>query len=494
MPHAILQSLYRLGETVAGSEKEKIAVEELRARLEPLCDEVRVEYVPVTVWSERHCVVEAGGKIVECSAHPPTPSIDIEAKIVKVGIDDVFRKRVDAEDKLVVVEGVEDPDDVAEATSILSDLGALGVVFVDPLEALRRVVVYSEAVPCYRSPKRRAVPAVHVPRSVSPLLETGNKARILVEADKRKGFGMNVVGDIHGSRERLVYLSAHHDHWFWGCIDNLVGVAMVLDVARELQRLRLRKSLRIAFFSAEEGLPESETPFYWAVGSRMHVVNNWRDVGERIEIMINIDVPYGSLKLAATGLEAVGLAKYLGIDVDPYGFIYDTFPFSALGVPTLTIENFEATLEDGIYHSTLDDLNRVSTSSYARGVSLARQVLKIVDGIDVERFASLGLLEVSKQLINRGALPSIAVKGVQRCLERVGLRREVLRVVNSAVFGYAIDKNFLTKPGVRELSGVVPWNPGTIEVPTGMRIDGWRRAYEKTLSILNTLYYVCRGS
>jgi len=489
----VVSNLYRFGEAVAGSVEERRSVEIIRGFLEELCDNVEVEFVPVTSWSEQLCTLEVDGYRVRCSAHPPTESVDVESEAVVLSIDDVFRGKLEeVRDRIAVVTGVEDPDDVAEATAILGGLGARAAVYVDRYEAYRRVVVCSYAIPNYVS-SSAAIPAVHVPRSALKLIVRGSRLRIYVRARARRGHGMNVLGDLFGSREELIYVSAHHDHWFWGCVDDLVGVAVALGVARDVAGRRMRKGVRIAIFGAEEGLPETLSPFYWAVGSRMHVLRSWRRVGDRIELVLNIDVPYGTPRLAATGLEALGISRYLGLEVDSYGFIYDTFPFAALGVPTITIENFEKVLSSGIYHSTLDDIAALDAATYRGSLETAIRILRLVDRFDAARFADLGLLEAAQQLVNRGAIQSIAMRGVERCLS-YGVSKEVLRVVNSAIFGYAIDRSFLTRPGVREIGGVVPWGPDTVEVPTGMDIKGWRRAYEKALSILNSIYFACRGS
>ncbi len=493
-PFNTLAKLYRFGEVIAGSDEERMVVQEVLSLLEPSCDCVRLEPVPVLSWKERSCFVEVAGTRIRCSAHPPTASCDVEARTSVVNVEDVFRRKGDFEDRIVVVYGVEDPDDVAEATAILGSLGARAAVFVDEREAFRRIVVCSEPLPCYKSVDKKAVPAVHLPKSALRVLKNAEKVRIVVESSIRKSSSYNVLGDIYGSNDSLIYLSAHHDHWFWGCIDDLVGVSIVIEVARKISELKLRKSVRVAIYGAEEGLPENLTPFYWAVGSRYHLLNSWKEIGDRVEMVLNIDVPYGDPVVAATGLEAIGLAKYLDLSVDSYELIYDSFPFASLGIPTMTIENFEAVLNDGIYHSDLDDLDKVDPRTVSKSVDMMMRILRVVNTFDIERFAGLGIVEVGKQLIYRGAIQSIAIKGVERCLNAIEPDRNVLRVINSAIFGYVVDKRFLTKPGVREIGGAAPWGPDTIEVPTGMNISGWRKAYEKALSVLNTLKYVCRGS
>lgn len=492
-PIHIASGFSRFGEVVAGSNEEMRIVEEVLRVVEGEADDVRMEWVPVTSWREELCLVEVGGAKVECSTHPPTPSCDVEGRAVVVDLEHVFSRRVEVEDRVAVVMGVEDPDDVAEASSILRSMGALGVVFVDKHDVLRRIVVCEDPVPRYGSSKPLPIPVVHVRRGAARFLSEGVVLRIVTETRSKRSYGVNVVADFHGSRESIVYVSAHHDHWFHGFVDDLLGVGVALEIARRARK-RVRKSIRLAMFTAEEGLPEVMTPLYWAVGSRHHVLNAWAREGDRMEFVVNVDVPYGEVIAAVSGLEALGVANYLELDTDTYSFIYDTLPFTMLGVPTATLQNFGAFLSSGLYHSDADVFDPSLALSAERYVETGLRIVMAIDRFGAERFAELGLLEASKQLLNRGALPSIVMRGVERCIQRLSVRRDVVRPINALVFGYALTRHFLTKPGVREVGGVVPWSPGTVEIPSGVSIDGWRRAFEKALSILNSISYICRGS
>ena len=483
----------RFGEAVAGSVEEHRLADEIMGVLESDADEVRVEYVPVTTWREEVCIVEVGGREIECSAHPPTPSLDVEARATVIDIESVFSRRARVEDKIAVVVGVEDPDDVAEASSILKSMGALGVVFVDEHELLRRIVVCEDPIPRYGSSKPLSIPVVHVRNSARKFLSEGEEVRVFTKTRIRKGYGMNLVAEFHGSRDTLIYVTAHHDHWFHGFVDDLLGVGIAIEIARTAREV-VRKSIRLAVFTAEEGIPETVTPLYWAVGSRHHVLETWRRDGDRIEFALNVDVPYRGVVAAVSGLEAMGVAKYMDLETDTYSFVYDALPFTMLGVPSVTLQNLDSFIKSGLYHSDADAIDPSLAIHAERYVDVGLRIVRLVDGFGTERFAELGLLEASKQLINRGALPSIVMRGVERCFQRLSIGRDVLRSINALIFGYALTRHFLTKPGVREVGGVVPWGPETIEVPTGVRIGDWRRAFEKVASILNSVSYVCRGS
>ena len=72
--------------------------------------------------------------------------------------------------------------------------------------------------------------------------------------------GGNVLGAIPGDSERTILVAAHYDHLgkanggdvYWGADDNAAGVAIMLDVARQLRGRRLAQRVLFAAFDAEE--------------------------------------------------------------------------------------------------------------------------------------------------------------------------------------------------------------------------------------------------
>lgn len=201
----------------------------------------------------------------------------------------------------------------------------------------------------------------------------------------------NVIGILPGSdpvlRDELVVLSAHLDHLgvrggeeadriFNGALDNAAGVAVLMQVARDLEKGKApRRSIVFAAVTAEEmGL----------LGSRAYVAQA-RAAGQRIVANLNSDMflPIYPLKhLVVFGLEesdladdARAVAGELGVDVqtDPQPqrnrFIRsDQYSFVRAGVPALATKigvapgspeaEIERKWQAERYHGVSDDLNQ----------------------------------------------------------------------------------------------------------------------------------------
>ena len=100
--------------------------------------------------------------------------------------------------------------------------------------------------------------------------------------------GANVLGALPGRSERWVVLGAHYDACGWdnpGADDNAAGVAVTLEVARELSAMNLEHSVLIALFDAEEP-PHFLTP---EMGSQWFVDHPTIPL-EQIDTMICLDL------------------------------------------------------------------------------------------------------------------------------------------------------------------------------------------------------------
>ncbi|MCU0798591.1 MAG: M28 family metallopeptidase [Candidatus Thermoplasmatota archaeon] len=96
-----------------------------------------------------------------------------------------------------------------------------------------------------------------------------------------------VVGDIKGSKEpdRMVVLGAHHDTCYntVGVVDNTVGVASVLGMARSLAGYRPERTIRfLTFGGEEEGL----------YGSIMYYLANEAELDRCVDLYMNFDMPH----------------------------------------------------------------------------------------------------------------------------------------------------------------------------------------------------------
>ena len=494
----IASSLTRFGEVTTGSKNEIVLVEEIRRTVEDSIDGNAVrESVPVRNWREEYCFVECGYKRIQCALQPPLRGGDVEAQTVIIDSGDVLSKRLEVVfNKIAIVSMPRDVDDIGLISLKLISMGVQGIVFVDRIDGLRRVVVVNEHVPRYGQTSVPHIPIVVVSRSAFPILRNAERVRILARGVDREGVGYNVIAYGGGREKNVLYISAHHDHWFQGYTDNIIGVSIAIALLSTL--LRKMKSLDVVFisFTAEEGFPQQLSPFYWLVGSRYHVRVNADKILDNVVAVLNFDAIYRPpVKLACGGLEALTAGYMVASDrVELDKIIFDSFSFSSLGVPTITFHTFEEILDSGIYHSTLDTHNLHVLEGVADTISMALRVVRIFseqrsalhkDMCEIaSRFLALKQIEMP--------LPLEVVKSITRTLmiiEKNSLltTHNIRRIVNRLLFSHYITKQFYEELNVREQSGFMPWSVGIVEVPLGKKYDSREEVLEKLYSIATSL-------
>ncbi len=186
------------------------------------------------------------------------------------------------------------------------------------------------------------------------------RARLCVGGSRRESRSQNVVIELPGRdpESGVLYVGGHHDTQAGtvGADDNAVGSASVLELARMLAGRRLRRTLRLISFGAEEQL---------SVGSAAYVRRHRREVARDGRFMFNIDGsgsalgwlniiyngPAGLSRLLARIFHSHDLHYILQQEVLPYT---DQFPFAAAGVPGLWLSRRNCAT--GVfYHHRADD-------------------------------------------------------------------------------------------------------------------------------------------
>ncbi|MBM4121920.1 MAG: M28 family peptidase [Nitrospira sp.] len=182
------------------------------------------------------------------------------------------------------------------------------------------------------------------PRSGS----TGVHARLLWESRQAPGTLYNFLAVKPGADPRLapetIVIGAHRDHFgrqggvlFPGADDNASGTAVLLEVARVLAGVPLKRSVLFISFSGEEqGL----------LGSRFYINRPARSLSQTLA-MINVDhagVGNGKLTVGVTGLHKeaameAGRRADLADRIEVFGFFPggDHVPFKEAGIPTVTV-------------------------------------------------------------------------------------------------------------------------------------------------------------
>ena len=182
----------------------------------------------------------------------------------------------------------------------------------------------------------------------------------------------NVIAEKVGSRPEVIVLGAHIDTKppSPGANDNASGVAVMLELARDLATAPVRPTVRFIAFGAEEIAGTSADDHHF--GSRQYVASLSTAERDRISAMISIDmVGYGStfnVRTMGVGTRSVvdslqargsftGQALPYLRDPGRYGWS-DHEGFERAGIPAAWLE----WREDPVYHTTRDIASHVQTS------------------------------------------------------------------------------------------------------------------------------------
>jgi Iap family predicted aminopeptidase len=239
------------------------------------------------------------------------------------------------------------------------------------------------------------------------------RARIVVELKNRVSH--NLVGEIGGRQPDLpaVLVSAHHDTQCHntGADDNASGVVALLVLARLLAPLRPLRTIRFVSFGAEEQL---------SVGSAFYARSHRRKMSS-VGVVLNLDSvasPLGHHWLIRAGRGDFGAwmlkrFSHHGLDLVekplPMPFA-DHFPFSAFGVPSVTL--MRPNMDGGMrwqHHSAHDNLDNVSAAELGR-------VIQGVAGVAAD------LAQVSHWPFARGIAPEHEAETQRLARELFGFR------------------------------------------------------------------------
>ena len=173
------------------------------------------------------------------------------------------------------------------------------------------------------------------------------KLRIMVDAESKPSYGINVIGWIEGSEkpEERVCLIAHHDNANGpGACDNATAVAVNIETARVLSQLeKPKRSIEFLSFTAEE---------YGETGSYAYVDKYIKKDPSKYKAAINMDIIgngdhlyyieesicLGKLVKNDPKLnrKVCEISKELGYSIEgtPLEYAGDDGPFILAGVPT----------------------------------------------------------------------------------------------------------------------------------------------------------------
>lgn len=203
-------------------------------------------------------------------------------------------------------------------------------------------------------------------RRAQRLLRTGVPLSLQLELDLEVGGpfdSYNVIGELKGREkpEEIVVIGAHLDSWDLGggALDNGGNVALVLDLARQMQALgvRPRRTIRFALWNGEEQEMIGSWGYTKSHAAELdrHVMTNTVDIGcgritgfftnGRADLLAPLD------RVLAP---AAGLGPFTNINVPIVGT--DNYDFMMLGVPNL-VANQESATYGPNYHARSDEFH-----------------------------------------------------------------------------------------------------------------------------------------
>jgi Iap family predicted aminopeptidase len=505
----LANEIEKIGEIVAGTDKEKQVIDIIKKNLEDYVDELIIEYVPVTSWYEEICMIENNYNIYPCSIHPPYHGvIDIELhsnKIIEFNLDALEHKEVvnmeKLADKIVLIDMPKDPDDIATVAYILSQFKPELIVIRDKEEALRRIVVLNNAIALYRKANQLDIPVIHIKNSLGSI-DKLDKSRIYAKSSILKSYGYNIIAKMYKKYNKNIYIMAHHDHWLSGGSDNVIGVSTVTTLAKIFKNLDIDNDIIFAFFTAEEGFPEDITSFYWLVGSRHHINKHIDDILNNTILAINIDIIYKKPLTISTSnivLRNIINSHFSNPSLDYDNIVFDSFAFTLIGIPSITFNTFRKTLEDSIYHSNKDTIDNIDVEVVVDAVISMYEIINKYVSVDFSKYYNAyNIIGIAQNAIVN-ILPSEIVVNLYRlyrifdkcrnCLER-NRYMYFISLFNRIINTSYVNKDIGRKFGLRENTSFIMCSENTIPIPTGVEFKNIDECYRSIDFNLELLTYI----
>lgn len=455
-------------EVIAGSTAELSVVHVLKGVFEDLGgDDVYLEPIPVMTWVEDECFIEAPGLKIKCLALPYSLSIDVEARSLHAHYyGNSIALIDDPVNKIVIAPYPDEPDDAKYVLLKLAKAGATAVVFYDNYPGrVRRIVICGSKGYSYMHGSPPPIPAAAISKeSLLKLAKSinGGMLRLYIKTVvTHNSMGYNVVSVYNGSLESEVILSAHHDHWFKGYSDDLIGLESLARTALKLKNIDRRHTYILISFTAEESGAPGYASWYWSWGSRKYLEGRLvkKDL-DKIVLAVNVDAVFTTPMRASINpflwslvkeLVDLGYVSISGVTVDQP--IFDSYSFTAIGVPALTLHTFNELKPN--YHTNLDDGREWPSNLVEKVVEAIDSLLKIVNSYNINELYRLDVSTFINDLSSDAPVETLIL--LMKLKELKHFEGKV--VVNAFVREFT--KNFIKassdhRLGGRTLSSIAP--------------------------------------
>jgi len=332
-------------EIVSGSRREERAVKALGDMFKEVADWVKTFYTPVVSWVEEECLIEANERVFKCSILPPGVDFEVEGRLVTN-----IRQALLVEEPVLLL-GVRGWGLILNRVlQRVSDGRLKAVIIYDPLsDSYKREVVSGSSGLSLHTGSPFPIPVVSARKSdVRELLQTASDCRIRIYGRARlvrDAIGRTLVAGVNGRGELEVHASAHHDHWFNGVYDDLIGLEALLGLARRLRGAGNTANVTIISFTAREFGSPILPSWYWSWGSRFFT-ETLESKGhiDKVVANITIDNLTGSTLRASYHpflFKCVKEVKGAGVVDEGLRFLpyLDSYSYLHRGVPSVALHN-----------------------------------------------------------------------------------------------------------------------------------------------------------
>ena len=396
---------------IAGSRAEQKSAEQVREKLAPFVDSIVIEHVPITAYDYSQAslyVAEPIGLSVPCIASRLSGSGEGTAPLVDGGFGS--RRELDA-----LGDRIRGSVLLLTSRSLFASLEDRMCMCVEARTRGAKCIIY------HIEGKDDDVIAAHVSNVDFPTLIISNRSaetlrnllsghsevnvRYSSVIGRSDGTTPNVIGTIVGSEfpNEIIYITAHHDSWFYGANDNLSSVACLIEAAKMFQTYRPRRTIRFVVFGSEESGPTAEETTLFCLGGSWGYSRKHREalVGKQDEIVIGVIngefMGYSERMQVSSSPELVPLIRDGIANLDSYAraceppahwTCSDHFAFHTLGVPSVLFwqsSDMGAGRPSpyyGVYHSDRDDMSMIKPSALEKNGRLMGYLALRLDAID----------------------------------------------------------------------------------------------------------------
>ncbi|WP_069283534.1 MULTISPECIES: M28 family peptidase [Sulfolobaceae] len=219
----LTSKIYRLGEIIHGSEKEKKALKMIKDSLE-FDEGISIRQLPVNTkeWAIKFQKLLINNKEVEDFTLFPYSRGSVKGRVGSNILQFSFPNH---------------PFKVKDLYKVAIEQGAEALIFYE--NSLKRRITLGDV----------NIPILMIPQK----LEKGTVIEIEAESELKDTISYNLEVELREGKDDYILIGAHIDHWLTGYHDNLFSVDTLLSLIYSKEIMVRNHGMKVVFFSSEEG-------------------------------------------------------------------------------------------------------------------------------------------------------------------------------------------------------------------------------------------------